>query len=75
MAPASSHDSRDAGRSGADGMITGAIKRQSDDIGNDFWAGGVANPLAVVERITHLLFIQRLDEMRTLGNGAPPARH
>jgi len=47
-------------------MITGEIKRQIDDIWNDFWTGGVSNPLAVMEQITYLLFIRRLDELHTL---------
>ncbi|MEA1649806.1 class I SAM-dependent DNA methyltransferase [Nitrospirillum sp. BR 11164] len=45
-------------------MITGEIKRQIDDIWNDFWTGGVSNPLAVMEQITYLLFVRRLDEMQ-----------
>jgi hypothetical protein len=28
-------------------MLTGEIKRQINDIWNDFWTGGVSNPLAV----------------------------
>ncbi len=47
-------------------MITGEIKRQIDDIWNDFWTGGMSNPLAVMEQITVLLFIRRLDELHTL---------
>jgi type I restriction enzyme M protein len=47
-------------------MLTGEIKRQIDDIWNDFWTGGVSNPLAVMEQITYLLFIRRLDELHTL---------
>ena len=47
-------------------MITGDIKTQIDNIWNDFWAGGVANPLSVIEQITYLLFIKRLDELHTL---------
>jgi len=31
-----------------------------------FGAGGVANPLSVIEQITYLLFIKRLDELQTL---------
>ncbi len=27
-----------------------------------FWSGGITNPLEVMERITYLLFIRRLDE-------------
>ncbi|OAZ91387.1 type I restriction-modification system subunit M [Halomonas sp. G11] len=47
-------------------MITGDIKTQINNIWNDFWAGGVANPLSVIEQITYLLFIKRLDELHTL---------
>lgn len=47
-------------------MLTGAIRGQIDDIWNDFWTGGVSNPLSVIEQITYLLFIKRLDEMEAL---------
>ena len=47
-------------------MLTGEIRRQIDDIWNDFWTGGVSNPLSVIEQITYLLFIKRLDEMEAL---------
>lgn len=47
-------------------MLTGEIRRQIDDIWNDFWTGGVSNPLAVIEQITYLLFIKRLDEIETV---------
>src|SRR5689334_506753 len=47
-------------------MLTGEIRRQIDDIWNDFWTGGVSNPLSVIEQITYLLFIKRLDEMESL---------
>lgn len=47
-------------------MLTGDIRNQIDSIWNDFWAGGVANPLSVIEQITYLLFIKRLDELQTL---------
>ena len=30
------------------------------------WAGGIANPLSVIEQLTYLLFIKRLDELQTL---------
>ena len=46
-------------------MIVGEIKSQIDSIWNDFWSGGVANPLAVMEQMTYLLFIKRLDELHT----------
>lgn len=47
-------------------MLTGEIRNQVDSIWNDFWAGGIANPLSVIEQITYLLFIKRLDELHTL---------
>jgi len=46
-------------------MITGEIKSQIDRIWDSFWSGGVSNPLSVVEQITYLLFIKRLDEIQT----------
>jgi type I restriction enzyme M protein len=46
-------------------MIVGAIKSQIDSIWNDFWAGGLSNPLSVMEQITYLLFIKRLDELQS----------
>jgi hypothetical protein len=31
-----------------------------------FWADGIANPLEVIEQLTYLLFIRRLDDLHTL---------
>ena len=47
-------------------MITGELKSQIDRIWDSFWAGGIANPLEVIEQLTFLLFIKRLDELQTL---------
>ena len=47
-------------------MITGAIKGQVDQIWNAFWSGGISNPLEVIEQITYLLFLRRLDDLQTL---------
>ncbi|WP_420730022.1 type I restriction-modification system subunit M [Hwanghaeella sp. 1Z406] len=47
-------------------MLTGEIRNQIDSIWNDFWAGGVANPLSVMEQMTYLLFIKRLNDLHTL---------
>src|SRR5208282_783761 len=46
-------------------MITGELKSQIDRIWDAFWSGGIANPLEVMEQITYLLFIRRLDELQT----------
>lgn len=47
-------------------MITGAIKSQVDKVWDAFWSGGISNPLEVIEQITYLLFLRRLDDMQTL---------
>ena len=47
-------------------MITGDIKNQIDRIWDSFWSGGISNPLEVMEQITYLLFLRRLDDMHTL---------
>ena len=47
-------------------MITGDIKNQIDRIWDAFWSGGISNPLEVIEQITYLLFLRRLDDMHTL---------
>jgi type I restriction enzyme M protein len=47
-------------------MVTGELKGQIDAIWNSFWTGGISNPLEVIEQITYLLFIRRLDELHTL---------
>jgi type I restriction enzyme M protein len=41
-------------------MLTGDIRNQIDRIWDAFWAGGIANPLEVIEQITYLLFISCL---------------
>jgi type I restriction enzyme M protein len=46
-------------------MITGAIKSQIDQIWNAFSSGGISNPLEVIEQITYLLSLRRLDELHT----------
>jgi type I restriction enzyme M protein len=46
-------------------VLTGEIRSQIDSVWNDFWLGGVSNPLSVIEQITYLLFIKRLDELQT----------
>lgn len=45
-------------------MITGALKQQVDRVWDAFWAGGIANPLEVIEQITYLIFIKRLDDLQ-----------
>src|SRR5256885_1428158 len=46
-------------------MITGDLRSQIDRIWDAFWSGGIANPLEVMEQLTYLLFIRRLDDLQT----------
>lgn len=43
-------------------MITGDIRNKIDSIWEYLWAGGVTNPLTVIEQLTYLMFIRSLDE-------------
>ena len=47
-------------------MITGELKSKIDRVWDAFWSGGISNPLEVIEQITYLLFIRRLDDIQTL---------
>ena len=43
-------------------MLTGEIRNKVDKIWSDIWAGGISNPLTVIEQLTYLMFIRSLDE-------------
>ncbi|OHV05116.1 type I restriction-modification system subunit M [Mycobacterium talmoniae] len=47
-------------------MITGELKGKVDRVWDAFWSGGISNPLEVIEQITYLLFIRRLDDLHIL---------
>jgi type I restriction enzyme M protein len=47
-------------------MVTGDLRNQVDRLWDAFWSGGISNPLEVIEQITYLLFLRRLDELQTL---------
>ncbi len=47
-------------------MITGELKSKVDRVWDAFWSGGISNPIEVIEQITYLLFIRRLDDLNTL---------
>jgi type I restriction enzyme M protein len=46
-------------------VITGELKGKVDRVWDAFWSGGISNPLEVIEQITYLLFIRRLDDLQT----------
>ena len=43
-------------------MITGVVKNKVDKIWLDICAGGITNPITVIEQLTYLMFIRSLDE-------------
>ncbi|MBE6957210.1 MAG: SAM-dependent DNA methyltransferase [Ruminococcaceae bacterium] len=47
-------------------MITGELKNRIDSLWDIFAAGGLVNPLDVIEQITYLMFIHDLDETDNL---------
>ena len=47
-------------------MLTGELRSQVDKVWMSIYTGGISNPLAVIEQITYLLFLRRLDELQTL---------
>lgn len=42
-------------------MITGTLKNKIDQLWLEFWAGGITNPLTVIEQISFLMFARMLD--------------
>jgi type I restriction enzyme M protein len=61
-------------------MITGALKSRIDSLWNEFWTGGITNPLTVIEQITFLMYSrlldmkERADEKRASVTGKPFTR-
>jgi type I restriction enzyme M protein len=47
-------------------MLTAELRSQVDKVWNSFWSGGISNPLEIIEQITYLLFLRRLDDLQTL---------
>ena len=46
-------------------MINGQLKSDIDKLWDEFWSGGVANPLSVIEQISFLMFSRLLDIRET----------
>ena len=42
-------------------MITSKLKGQVDRLWEQFWTGGISNPLSVIEQISFLIFARMLD--------------
>ena len=47
-------------------MITGELKNKIDSLWDIFAAGGIVNPLDVIEQVTYLMFIRDLDDSDNL---------
>lgn len=62
-------------------MITGQLKTDIDRLWTEFWTGGIANPLTVIEQISFLMFARLLDieetrhEKKTARAGGSPHRY
>ena len=54
-------------------MITGNLKSQIDKLWEDFWTGGITNPLTVIEQISFLMYARLLD-MRDTANEKKAAK-
>jgi hypothetical protein len=52
-------------------MLTGPLRNKVDALWNAFWTGGIANPLTVIEQITYMLFLKRLDDNQFLAEKKP----
>ena len=53
-------------------MITGPLKNRIDKLWEEFWTGGITNPLTVIEQVTFLMFARLLD-IREKRNEMRPA--
>ena len=42
-------------------MITGELRSKVDKLWEEFWTGGITNPLTVIEQISFLMFSRNLD--------------
>jgi len=47
-------------------MLSSELKSKIDKLWDGFWSGGISNPLTVIEQISYLLFIKRLDDIDVL---------
>lgn|GEM_PF-122218 len=45
-------------------MIAGDLRGRIDRVWDVFWSGGISNPLEVIEQISYLMFLRRLDDIQ-----------
>ena len=46
-------------------MLIGEIRSKVDALWGAFWTGGISTPLEVIEQITYLLLLKRLNDLHT----------
>ena len=62
-------------------MISSKLKNDIDRLWTEFWTGGIANPLTVIEQISFLMFARLLDidetrvEKLAQRTGKPPHKN
>jgi len=44
-------------------MLSPRLKSDIRELWNDFWAGGLSNPITAIEQITYLIFLKRLEDL------------
>ena len=46
-------------------MLESALKSKIRKIWDNFWAGGISNPLTAIEQMSYLIFMKRLDDLNS----------
>jgi hypothetical protein len=46
-------------------MLTGELRSKIDKVWEQLWTGGLSNHITVIEQMTYMLFIRRLDDIHT----------
>ncbi|HDL63773.1 MAG TPA: hypothetical protein ENH12_00135 [Proteobacteria bacterium] len=44
-------------------MLVQELRSKIDKLRDLFWSGGIANPMAVIEQVSYLIFMKRLEDM------------
>lgn len=44
-------------------MLIQELRSKIEKLRDLFWSGGIANPMAVIEQISYLIFMKRLEDM------------
>src|SRR2546427_6304720 len=47
-------------------MLTPELKQQINGLWDQFWSGGIANPLVAIEQMSYLIFMKRLEDLDSI---------